>query len=106
MCADESGRPVLRVEVAYSPQADRVDLVSLELHDGATVACALQASGLLARYPAIDLAHMALGVWGRVVPLDEVLRDADRVEIYRPLIVDPKEARRLRHREQKARARR
>ena len=101
MGADEPRDEALRVEVAYSAQADRVELVALCLPAGATVAQALQGSGLAARYAAIDLA--CVGVWGRVVSLEQALCDGDRVEIYRPLSVDPKEARRLRYREQKAR---
>ena len=91
----------LRIEVAYSPAADRVDVVELMVPAGATVSSALQASGLRLRHPSIDLDPAMVGVWGRRVPLDRPLRDGDRVEVYRPLIVEPKEARRLRDREQR-----
>ena len=91
----------LRIEVAYSPAADCVDWVELTLPAGATVSAALQASGLLLRHPGLALDPSMVGVWGRRAALDAALRDGDRVEIYRPLMVDPKEARRLRAREQR-----
>lgn len=88
----------LRVSVAYSPRAGEVDEVTVELTAGATLLDAIRASGVLQRHPAIDLAQARRGVWGRVQPDDTVLRERDRVEIYRPLQVDPKEARRQRYR--------
>lgn len=88
----------LRVSVAYSPRAGEVDEVTVELPAGATLIDAIRASGVLQRHPAIDLAQARRGVWGRVQPDDTALRERDRVEIYRPLTVDPKEARRLRYR--------
>jgi uncharacterized protein len=85
-----------RVEVIYCPQPGQVDSVTLQLPAGATLADALQGSGLLQRH---GLAAEALeaGIWSRVKPPETPLRDNDRVEIYRPLHVDPKEARRLRY---------
>ena len=79
-----------RVEVAYSPGARIVDLVSIEVAEGATVLHALRESRLLERHPQIDLASAKVGVWGRIAPLSQALRDGDRVEVYRPLQVDPK----------------
>ena len=64
---------------------------------------ALALSGLLRRHAAIDTAAARIGVWGKLRPRDHVLRDRDRVEIYRPLLVDPKEARRLRYRKHRER---
>jgi putative ubiquitin-RnfH superfamily antitoxin RatB of RatAB toxin-antitoxin module len=92
----------MRVVVAYSPAPRQVDLAELALPEGATVRDAIAASGLLARHPAIDMAAQKVGVWGKVRALDAPLRDGDRVEVYRPLKVDPKEARRQRYRKQKA----
>lgn len=86
----------LRVEVVYCPAPGQADSRSLSLPAGATVEAALQASGVLTRH-AIDLSFMKVGVWSRVKTLSTPLRDQDRVEIYRPLTVDPKEARRLRY---------
>ena len=97
----DTGR--IAVVVAYSPAPREVEQVSLSLPPDATVADALQASGLLARHPEIDLARQALGVWGKLRTLADPLRDGDRVELYRPLTVDPKEARRQRDRKQRGR---
>jgi len=79
----------LRVEVVYA-LAHGVDAVTVRLPAGATVREALAKSGRL------DLARGKVGIFGRVVSLDARLADGDRVEIYRPLAVDPKEARRRR----------
>ena len=87
--------PVIRVEVAYALHEEQA-LVLLDLEEGATAWQAVEGSGLLARFPDIDPAHASLGIFGRVTPPDTRLRDGDRVEIYRPLTMDPNEARRLR----------
>ena len=94
----------VRVVVAYSPAPRQVDEVPLTLQPGATVCDALRASGLLERHPAIDLATQKVGVWGKLRPLEATLRDGDRVELYRPLKVDPKEARRQRWRRHREKA--
>jgi uncharacterized protein len=94
---------LLRVEVIYGPRAGEFDAVALNLPAGATVHDALQASGVLARHAQIDLARDKVGVWGQWRALDHVLRDLDRVEVYRPLAIDPKEARRKRQREARVR---
>ncbi len=86
----------LHVTVVYAPAPRVVEEVPLTLNGNSTVLQALQASGLLARYPETDHVHTAVGIWGRKVSLDQVLREHDRVEIYRPLRVDPKVARRER----------
>jgi len=91
------------VIVACSPGARQVEQVELRLPCGATVADALRESGLLQRHP--ELAGAKVGVWGRLRTPQDPLRDGDRVELYRPLQVDPKEARRQRyrsHREKRA----
>jgi putative ubiquitin-RnfH superfamily antitoxin RatB of RatAB toxin-antitoxin module len=93
------------VTVAYSPRAGEVDEVAVEVAEGATLGDALRASGLLQRHPGIDLGVQRVGIWGRVRPLDAPLRARDRVEVYRPLTVDPKEARRLRYRKHRPRGR-
>ena len=93
---DRADRTVLHVSVAYSPRAGAVDETALVLPAGATVADALRASGLQARYPVLDLATVALGIWGVRCRPEDLVRDRDRVEVYRPLLVDPKEARRRR----------
>ena len=88
----------LRVSVAYSPGAGRVDESELRLPAGATLMDAIRASGVLERHAGLDIAQAKLGIWGRVQLPDTPLRERDRVEIYRPLRVDPKEARRQRYR--------
>ena len=83
----------MRVEGIYA-LAQKQERVSLNLPPDSTVQDALQASGLLQRLPQFELG--CVGVWGRPVTPETRLRDRDRVEIYRPLIADPKEVRRKR----------
>jgi putative ubiquitin-RnfH superfamily antitoxin RatB of RatAB toxin-antitoxin module len=97
---------MLRIEVAYSPEPGQVDLSVLALPEGSTVGDALAASGLLQRHPEIARAQPRVGVWGRACTLQKLLRERDRVEVYRGLRVDPKEARRLRYRAQPKKPRR
>ncbi len=91
----------IKVEVVYALPAQQ-DLVPLTLPAGSTLQQALEASGLLAKYPEIDLAKNKFGIYSKISKLDTVLRDRDRVEIYRPLIADPKEVRKQRAAEGKA----
>lgn len=86
----------MRVEVVYAAAADEQCTVTVELPAGATVQGAIDASGVLARFPQIDLATHRIGVFGELAAFDDVVQDGDRVEIYRPLVADPKEARRRR----------
>ena len=72
------------------------DAVSVRLPAGATAADAVRASGILERHPEIDLERQRLGIYGRVVAAKAPLSDGDRVEVYRPLTLGPKEARRRR----------
>ena len=83
------------IEVAYA-RPDEQTCVKLELPSGLSVLDAIRESGLLKRFPEIDLAVNKVGVYGRLCALDDPLREGDRVEIYRPLTADPKEARRRR----------
>ena len=87
----------LTVEVAYA-KPERQCVLTLRVEPGVTAREAVQRSGIVNTFPEIDLNAMPLGVFGRQVGGDHPLRDGDRVEIYRPLIVDPKEARRERAR--------
>ena len=85
----------LTVEVVYAlPGAE--DAVTLRLAPDATLRDAVLRSGILERHPEIDLAVQKLGVFGEPASADRPLADGDRVEIYRALIMDPKEARRRR----------
>lgn len=92
----------IRVEVAYAlPQ--RQEVVPLVLAAGSTARAAVEASGLLERYPDIEIdGKNKLGVFAKLVKADTELRDLDRVEIYRPLIADPKAVRKKRADEGKA----
>jgi putative ubiquitin-RnfH superfamily antitoxin RatB of RatAB toxin-antitoxin module len=87
----------VRVEVVYALR-DEQKTVSLHLYAGATVQGAITASGLLEHGAATDVNASGAGIWGKRVPLDQILRDGDRVEIYRPLLADPKVSRRDRAR--------
>ena len=87
---------VLNIEVVFCPRPGVADALQLRLAAPATVATAVQASGVLQRH-GLDLAGVRAGVWNRIREPDFALRDGDRVEIYRALTVDPKEARRLRY---------
>lgn len=91
----------LTVSVAYSPRAGEVDEVTLQLPLGASVADALHSSGLSERHPGIAIDALPVGIWGSFCDRADVLRDRDRVELYRPLQVDPKESRRRRQQVQK-----
>jgi putative ubiquitin-RnfH superfamily antitoxin RatB of RatAB toxin-antitoxin module len=95
---------MLTISVAYSPRAGEVDLCEVTLPAGACVGDALRASGLAQRYPALNLAEAALGVWGVRAGADQPLRDRDRVEVYRPLLIDPMAARRRRQQQQREQA--
>lgn len=86
---------MINVEVCYA-LAEKQSLVSVKLPQGATLQQALEASGLLVKHPEIDLKKNKFGVFAKLSKLDSVLRDRDRVEIYRPLIADPKEVRKQR----------
>jgi hypothetical protein len=90
----------MSVEVVYA-LPDRQPLLRVQLDEGATVDDAIRASGLLETFPEIDLAKNKVGIFSKLVKLDEKVRDRDRVEIYRPLIADPKEVRRKRAEEGK-----
>ena len=86
---------LIQVEVVYALH-DRQKVVSVQLPGGASVREAIERSGLLQEFPEIDLLKNKLGIWNKLAKLDAALRDKDRVEIYRPLIADPKEVRRQR----------
>ena len=84
-----------RVEVAYATPL-RQEVIELTVRSGASVEQVIRESGLLERFPEIDLARSRVGIFGEIASLRDPVRDGDRVEIYRPLLADPKEARRRR----------
>jgi len=85
----------MMVEVAYALPTQQV-ILPVKVPTGSNAEAAIKASGLLAKFPEIDLAVNKIGVFGKLSQLDAELRHLDRVEIYRPLIADPKEVRRQR----------
>ena len=89
------------VEVAYA-LPDKQSLISLEIEDGSTLKEAIEASGILESFEQIDLTKDRVGIFSKFATLDTILRDKDRVEIYRPLLADPKKARKERAAEGKA----
>ena len=87
----------MEVEVAFA-LPDRQFLDTVTVPDDATVADAIQQSGIKRRFPGIDFDGLQTGVWGKPVERAQKLRNGDRVELYRPLEMDPREARRLKAR--------
>ena len=92
---------LINIEVVYALPGEQI-LLKRQVPAGTTVADAIQASGILDKHPEIDLNVNKLGIFGKLTKADAVLRDKDRIEIYRPLIADPKEVRRKRAEEGKA----
>lgn len=88
------------VEVAYAKPEEQV-ILTVSVPEGTTALQAVEKSGVLTRFPEIDPAKMKLGIFGKLSKADTVVREHDRVEIYRPLIADPKEVRRKRAEEGK-----
>lgn len=102
MCAEApsrpAGAPTIAVDLVHAPAPHRIERQRLVLAAGATARDALRASGIAERLGAKMLDTLQLGLGGRLCDPGTVLRDDDRLELLRPLRVDPKEARRLRHR--------
>jgi putative ubiquitin-RnfH superfamily antitoxin RatB of RatAB toxin-antitoxin module len=96
----------MRIEVVYAAAPHDVRQAVVQLDDGATVADALRASRLLEPLAAAEADALQPSIWGRSAALDARLRDGDRVELTRGLLVDPKEARRQRYRRDGVRGRR
>jgi putative ubiquitin-RnfH superfamily antitoxin RatB of RatAB toxin-antitoxin module len=94
----------VQVTVIYSPAPRQVREWQVSVPAGATVLQALQASGLATEFPGVDASSSVVGIWGRDAALAQPVRHNDRVEVYRPLRVDPKVARRERFRKQGVRA--
>ena len=85
----------IRVEVAYAKLDEQV-LLELEVDAGITLKEAVEQSSILEQFPEVDLAINKVGIFGKLAKLDAKLTEGDRVEIYRPLIADPKEQRKKR----------
>ena len=81
--------------VCYATREKQVK-IELSVEESCTVELAIQRSNIMKQFPEIQLAGIAVGIFGQLVKLDSHLQEGDRIEIYRPLTLDPKEARRLR----------
>ena len=90
----------INIEVVYALPDEQI-LFRQRLDEGTTVGKAIELCGILEKYPGVDPAVNKLGIFGKLAKTDAVLRDRDRIEIYRPLLADPKEVRRRRAEEGK-----
>jgi putative ubiquitin-RnfH superfamily antitoxin RatB of RatAB toxin-antitoxin module len=97
-------KAVIMVEVVFAPTPRSVQRVALELPAGNTVEHALQGSAFISGLIPTERKNLEIGIWGRKVVAGHVLRDRDRIELYRPLKVDPKVARRERFAQQGAKS--
>ena len=93
--------PQITVEVVFAKPGEQV-LEQLRVPADATVETVIRSSGILERFPEIDLGTNKVGVFGKAIQLSAGLHEGDRIEIYRPLIADPKEARKKRAAEGKS----
>jgi putative ubiquitin-RnfH superfamily antitoxin RatB of RatAB toxin-antitoxin module len=84
-----------QVEVAYALSEEQL-VLALHVEPGTTLLQAVERCGILERFPQIDMGTARVGIFGKIAKPDAVLKPGDRVEIYRPLIADPKEARKKR----------
>ena len=90
-----SSEGTINVEVTYA-LPERQLILAVNVDAGATVGEAIKHSGIIAKFSEVDLESSKVGIFGKAVTLQTVLREGDRIEIYRPLIADPKEVRRKR----------
>ena len=95
---DDMADPLMHAITVCYATPETVFLTTLEVREGTTIAGAIAVSQVLTRFPEIDLARNKLGLFGKLKPADTVVRDGDRIEIYRPLQADPMESRRRRAR--------
>lgn len=85
----------ITVEVVYALPHEQL-IIPIKIPEGATAEQAIKASGMLSRFPEIDLSVNRIGIFGKLSKLDKILNHLDRIEIYRKLISDPKEIRKQR----------
>lgn len=86
---------LIEIEVAYALPTQQL-IIPLKVKVGSYLEQGIKESGILSQFPEIDFQTFQVGVFGKVCRLDDVLKTGDRIEIYRPLICDPKQARRAR----------
>lgn len=85
----------IKIEIIYALPEEQ-ELLDLQVENETCIEEAIKQSGILQKYPEIDLTVNKVGIFSQITNLDMPLRDGDRIEIYRPLIIDPKEARKNR----------
>ena len=93
--ADVSALASIHIQICYA-RPDKQFLLEQTVVPGTTIQQAIQGSGIIQQAPEIDVSVWRVGIYGKLKTLDTVLREHDRIEIYRPLIADPKESRRKR----------
>ncbi len=84
---------MIHITLAYASSPQQQIEIPLTVEENCTLALAIQRSGILKIFPEIKLGSVPVGIFGKKVALDEILQNGDRVEIYRPLKMDPKQAR-------------
>jgi len=84
---------LMKVEVAYAAK-EQQQVLALEVEEGSSIGAVIKLSGMLELFPEIHLEHQKVGVFSKLVSLDAIVQAGDRIEIYRPLTIDPKDARR------------
>ncbi|TDR18416.1 RnfH family protein [Marinicella litoralis] len=82
-----------KVEVIFAT-LDQQDLIEVSVEEGATIETCIEKSGVLLKFPEIDLSQYKVGIFSQVKPINHLVKSGDRIEIYRPLIADPKVVRR------------
>lgn len=95
---------VLNIEVVYGTPTQQ-ELLSFTINEGVTVEQAILESNIIESFPEIDLKINKVGIWNRAAKLADIVKDLDRIEIYRPLLADPKEVRKRRAEKAKAEGR-
>lgn len=88
---------MINIEIAYATPQKQV-ILTVTVEEGATVELAILSSGILTQFPEIDLTQQKVGIFGKRCALSDTVKNGDRIEIYRPLQIDPKEARRAKGR--------
>ena len=92
---DNSALPPIAIEVVYGTPS-RQEIISCTIEQNTTVERAIMASGIISEFPEIDLTINKVGIWNRAAKLTDVVKNLDRIEVYRPLLADPKEVRKRR----------
>ena len=92
---------LIHIEIAYALVSEQV-VLGVDVPAGSSIKQSIERSGILSRFPEIDLDSSRVGVFGKLKNLSDEVRKGDRIEIYRPLIADPKEMRRQRAKEAKS----